>query len=336
MLGAHTLDAWTRFEDRSSQLFAYLRMVGGIGAPLFLWLAGVTLALGADRTLTQTGGNRRVAALGVVRRGLEIFILAFLFRLQAFVVSPGSSPLTLFRVDILNVMGPAMAAAGVLWGVARCRVAVVGAAAAAAAALALATPAVRAAAWVDRLPLGWQWYVRPVGEQTTFTLLPWAGFLFAGVAVGALISAVPDERREARLQKQAAAAGLVLVLLGLYAASRPPVHPASSFWTSSPSFFTIRMGLLTLLLTAAYAGRRLPGASVLARLGQNSLFIYWIHVELVYGYATWMIRHRLPIAGSLAACSVLVLAMYKAVVLKDRVVAWRHSSRPRAGPVPVG
>ncbi len=51
-------------------------------------------------------------------RGVEIFLLAFLFRLQAFIVSPGSHPVTLFRVDVLNVMGPAMVVAGLLWAAA--------------------------------------------------------------------------------------------------------------------------------------------------------------------------------------------------------------------------
>ena len=58
------------------------------------------------------GGARPAAARAAVemicRRGLEIFILAFLFRLQGFIVTPGSHPVTLFRVDILNIMGPAM------------------------------------------------------------------------------------------------------------------------------------------------------------------------------------------------------------------------------------
>ena len=51
-----------------------------------------------------------------MRRGLEIFILAFIFRVQAFLLSPGGWPISIFRVDILNVMGPAIVAAGLVWG----------------------------------------------------------------------------------------------------------------------------------------------------------------------------------------------------------------------------
>ena len=74
---------------------------------------------GGRRGAVRRGGSRRDAAEAVCRRGLEIFILAFLFRLQAFIVSPGSHPVTLFRVDILNIMGPAIVAAGLVWALAR-------------------------------------------------------------------------------------------------------------------------------------------------------------------------------------------------------------------------
>lgn len=117
MIEAHALDAWTRTGDQSFQLYGYLMLLGGMAAPPFLWLAGLGLALSGEQALGR-GSNRRAATEAIVARGAEIFILAFLFRLQAFIVSPGSAAVTLFRVDILNVMGPAIAVAGVVWGVA--------------------------------------------------------------------------------------------------------------------------------------------------------------------------------------------------------------------------
>ena len=41
--------------------------------------------------------------------------------------------------------------------------------------------------------------MRPAGDLTIFTLFPWAGFVFAGGAVGALLAAARDERAERRL-----------------------------------------------------------------------------------------------------------------------------------------
>ena len=199
MIEAHTADAWTRLADKHSFRFGVIGILGGFAAPLFLWLAGVGVALSA----TSTAARRQstwAAVDAVCRRGLEIFILAFLFRLQAFVVSPGSYPVTLFRVDILNVMGPAIVAAGLLWAAGATpamRALVFGIAATC---VAMVTPIVRTLPGVTRLPIWVQWYVRPSGDYTTFTAFPWAGFVFAGAACGALLAAAVERREERRLQ----------------------------------------------------------------------------------------------------------------------------------------
>src|SRR5437773_4484839 len=214
MIEAHTIDAWTHPASKASIAFRNATVLGGFAAPLFLLLAGVGVALSAARAI-----ERPAAVAAVCRRGLEIFILAFLFRLQAFIISPGSSPIALFRVDILNIMGPAIVLAGIMWGLGATtarRVLMYGVAAAA---TAMVTPVVRVAAWMDALPTLVQWYLRPAGEYTTFTAFPWIGFVFAGAAVGALLVVARDDRAERRIQILVSLAGAALVALGLFAAT---------------------------------------------------------------------------------------------------------------------
>src|SRR5581483_3456565 len=114
MIEAHTIDAWTRTADKGTPAYGYLTILGGFAAPLFLWLAGVGVAFSAAHT-AERARSRAAVVDKVCRHGLAIFLLAFLFRLQAFIVSPGGPPVMLFRVDVLNIMGPAIIAAGVLW-----------------------------------------------------------------------------------------------------------------------------------------------------------------------------------------------------------------------------
>ena len=120
MIEAHTSDAWTRLSPSVRRTIAFrdATVLGGFAAPLFLWLAGLAVVLAAARA-AERSGSRRAAVEMICRRGLEIFILGFLFRLQGFIITPGSHPVTLFRVDILNIMGPAIAIAGIVWGLAR-------------------------------------------------------------------------------------------------------------------------------------------------------------------------------------------------------------------------
>jgi uncharacterized membrane protein len=321
MIEAHTLDAWTRVRDRGTAAYGAGTVLGGFAAPMFLWLAGAGVALAAARAVQSRGRGGAVDA--VCRRGLEIFVLAFLFRLQAFVLTPGGPFVTIFRVDILNIMGPAIAIAGLLWGMAASRSARVLMFAAAAAVVAMATPIVRASAAVDALPVWLQWYLRPAGDLTTFTLLPWAGFVFAGAAVGVLIAAAGTEASERRLHAALAAAGIVLIAFGSWTASRPSIYAASYFWTTSPAWFAIRTGILTLALSAIYFA--VPSLAVVERLGRASLFIYWIHVELVYGYASWLWRHRLPVWATATAYVAFCVVIYRAIGWRDRLMNRRRT-----------
>lgn len=334
MIEWHTADAWTRAADRHSVAFGRALVLGGFAAPLFLWLAGLGVALSATRIARRCNDDRGAVVRTICRRGLEIFVLAFLFRVQAFIVSPGSHPVTIFRVDILNVMGLAIVAAGLVraaGGGARALVLWYGGGAAI---IALLTPVVRKAAIIDALPLWFQWHVRPAGDLTTFTLFPWAGFVFAGAACGVILATTDNMRAERRAQLAFAAVGLILVALGRYMSRRPSIYEHSEFWTSSPTWFAIRVGVLMTAVALLHALREIAGYWNLAwrsleRFGRSSLFVYWIHVELVYGYATWPLRGRLPLWGALAACTVFSLLMYRAVIWRDRIVeTW--SLRPSA------
>jgi hypothetical protein len=144
---------------------------------------------------------------------------------------------TLFRVDVLNIMGPAMVGVGLLWGAGGTVAARVVSCAVAAAAIGMLTPIVRSVESGRRASHLAAVVHAPAGDLTIFTLFPWAGFVFAGGAVGALLAATRDERAERRLHLILGAFGAVLIAFGFYMAGRPSIYRVSSFWTSSPTWF---------------------------------------------------------------------------------------------------
>lgn len=327
MIEAHVLDAWTLRSERGTGAFGYLNVLGGFAAPMFLWLAGLSLVLAAEHGLGKR--DRRGAALALMRRGLEIFALAFIFRAQSFIVSPGNPLVSLLRVDILNIMGPSMAGAALLWWLGagpRLAAAYCGAVATG---LALVTPLVRSAPWLGLLPPAVQWYISPSGNHSTFTLFPWSGFVFAGAAFGTLLVL---GQKEGRALGRLAAAGSLIAVGSYYASTLPAVYASSSFWTTSPTYFGLRVGLLMAFLAALFLATPIAAAlprpfAVLARFGRHSLFVYWVHVELVYGYATVWIHHRLPLWPSALVYVAFVVAMYWSISLRDRAVAWWRERR---------
>jgi len=335
MIEAHAFDAWTDPAYRHSITWRNAVIVAGFASPLFLWLAGVAVVLAASRAFERTG-SRSAAASSICRRGLEIFLLAFVFRVQAYLLSPGSPALTIFRVDILNIMGPSIAVAGVVWGLCATSMQRTIVFSLLATAICLATPFAYATTGIDRLPILLQWYLRHSGEYTTFAALPWIEFVFAGAAVGALLAAARDERSEDILHAGLAVVGAALVVLGFSTAGRPAVFPGATFWTTSPTWFAIRAGIMmTMLATLGRLERNIGpvaamAASPLARLGRSSLFVYWIHVELVYGYASYYWWKALPLWGSAVGYVLFCAAMYGAVVLRDAAVGWWRHRRASA------
>jgi uncharacterized membrane protein len=329
MIEAHTLDSWTLPADRQLRAYGWSVILGGFGAPLFLFLAGVAVAMSASAKHAR-GATVAAASAAVRRRGWEIFGLAFLFRLQAFVLGGFSSLRSLLRVDILNIMGPSIGAAAALWGAARSFVIRIAAFGAATFLIAMITPIVRGARILDPLPAPIEAYLRPAPGLTNFTLFPWAGFVSAGTLVGLLIDRASSPGSERKLMLWITGGGALVAAAGYGASYLPSIYEHSNFWTSSPTFFFLRAGLLTLTVAAAYAWEQTPtgrGWSPLAQLGRTSLFIYWIHIELVYGLIAKPIKRQLPFAWAIVAFLLFTAAMLGVSIAKTHVVEYWRASR---------
>jgi len=327
MIQGHVIDAWTAVADRARPAYHWISFVGGIaGTPIFLFLAGVALALAAGARMRRGRTAREVAALAR-RRGWQIFGLAFLFRLQSWVIS-GGPPQTLLKVDILNVMGVAMIVGALLWGAGRGRWSRALLLSAAAVGAAMVTPVIRAAEWVAVLPDPLETYLRPAPGMTTFTLLPWAGFVFAGAAMGIWLDRARGTADERRVNLGLAALGVALALGGYAASLLPPIYAATSFWTSSPTFFFVRLGVVTALVPLAYVWNGLSDRSWLAEFGRSSLFVYWIHVEMAYGVVSMALHRRLPLEQAYLGFILLTALLFGLVRLKNRLTSSeRHEVR---------
>ena len=321
MIEAHLLDSWTGGVDRETRAFGIAMIVGGLGAPLFLLLAGVSVSLSAASKRKRIGDTGAAAAT-VVRRGFQIYGLAFLFRIQAWILG-WSSPKALLKVDILNIMGPSIALAGAVWGAAGSTRRRVLAFAAITALIALATPLVRTAP-IAGLPDPIEAYLRPAGNLANFVFFPWAAFLFAGALAGVLLETTSGAR-ESRLNGWLFFGGLSVAGIGFGASYLPSLYPVSGFWTSSPCYFFLRAGLLTAAIGAAYAWESRPGGAVtwspVRQLGRTSLFIYWIHVEMVYGLISRPLHKSLTLPQAFLAFGVFAVFMLGCSLVKERVVA---------------
>jgi uncharacterized membrane protein len=320
MIDAHLFDSWTRVPDRESRAFGHLMLLGGMGTTLFLMLAGVAVALSAGSKFRRTG-DAAAAATAVARRGLEILALAFLFRLQAWILGWSHSWWDLLRVDVLNVMGPSIALAALLWRAGHTVAQRAWIFASATAVVAFLTPLVRllpARTFPDAL----QAYIVPIEGLSSFVFFPWTALVFAGAAVGVLLDSTRTPEREAAMNLRLAIGGAALFGAAMVGSYLPPLFPNSYFWTTSASYLFMRVAIVTLAVAGCYAWTRGTGGgrSPLSQLGRTSLFVYWIHVEMVYGLISLPLHRGLSLPSAAAAYIVFCGFMLLCSIGKDAAV----------------
>ena len=320
MVEAHLFDAWVRVIDRSEHPYQWAMVVGGFSAPLFLFLAGVAMALAAGSRLRKGLTAPETAAIAR-RRGWQILGLAFLFRLQSFIISGGPFPETLLKVDILNVMGLSMVLAAVLWGIGSRNVWRGAALASVALIFAMVTPLVRSAPLVASLPYPFLWYFKSVAGSGAFTLFPWVGFLLLGVVIGLWLDRTRTDDDERRVIWAMAIAGPAIGVVGYLLTALPALYSGTTFWTGSPTYFIVRLGVLITAIPIAYVwNASFRGWSPLRDFGIASLFVYWIHVEMVYGVVSFWLHKALTFEQALLSYIAFSLFLYGLVRLKDRFV----------------
>ena len=70
-------------------------------------------------------------------------------------------------------------------------------------------------------------------------------------------------------------------------------------------------------------GHKLFEWSPLEEFGRASLFVYWIHVEMVYGFFSRPIRRSLSLEGALAAYVLFTVFLFALVRVKSWLVEER-------------
>jgi len=120
------------------------------------------------------------------------------------------------------------------------------------------------------------------------------------------------------------------------------IYPDYDYWHTSPNFFLARVAILLVIVFASYAwcrwGLGQVGFSPLIQMGQTSLFVYWVHIEFVYGRFSIMKKEgeSIPMAtlGFLIITAAMVLLSLARTTWKDHrpeIIAWfKRTLRPAA------
>jgi uncharacterized membrane protein len=311
MLQGHLFNSFGRADLHDHPVYVLSQFIGGMPAPIFLFLVGVTLAFRLDRG--DRLGVPPVARLksALVRAGY-LAAIAFAFRFQLWLFAWGNPWTEIVRVDILNCMAFGVA---VLSPVALLppRRRITWCAAIGLAIAALAPPA-GALDW-SHVPWLIRNYIMP--DKQYFTFFPDAAYIAFGIGFGGLLRhAAPIMERT---MQWTACLGLALVVTAHYFSNLPfSIYTNSDFWLNSPGLILIRFGIVLVLVATGFvwtSGQLPERLSFMRTLGTNSLLIYWVHVELVYGRWFWFAKEHLTIWQCAVASLLLIALMYELATL---------------------
>jgi len=339
MIQCHTFNAFARPDLRDTGPWVLSQFIGGMAAPLFLFMAGMTLGFQME-SLERREPSRYRRWLTSLRRAGYILAIAFAFRLTNWIASlPHAELRELTKVDILNCMGVSLAALSVA-AVLDFRGRVLFAAAAGLA-IAAASPLMVDLPW-DHAPALLKDYLVPHPGRGHFPFFPCASYAAFGLAAGALVKRTPAEHFD-RLMQWCVLIGFPLIFGAQYFSNIPySVYSRSDFWTDSPALILIRAGVLLLMMSGAYLWTEYcagAGWSWMQCLGKNSLMVYWVHVMLVYGNIAKWFKGNLTIAQTtLATLAVMLLMLAMSVAWlrrkARRAERWKLSTTPARGPAP--
>ncbi len=337
MFQTHCYDSWLGGAARQTPFFSWSQLGGTLPAPLFLFLAGVAVALSTDRSWQQGMAPARFA-LATMRRGLEVYGFGLLFRVQEFLLGQPGAPWTdLLRVDVLNIIGLSIVFLGALIGAVswfsassstqakaaslprtvRLRLMLGGSLAALA--ISMVTPLL----WTTYRPRFLPWFIESYingvhifdkPQPWLFPFFPWAAFASAGLVIGFFLFSPWGRRNELAATASTSAAGLAIAGFAYWLDAQPRrLYAAYDFWHTSPNFFFIRVGIVMSIVFLTYAWCRWGlgqwGFSPLIELGKQSLVVYWVHIEFVYGRFSILTKGAHGILGASLGLLVIFSAM---------------------------
>ena len=329
MIQTHTFNSFVRADLRGGGPYMLSQFVGGMAAPLFLFMAGMTFGFQME-SLERREASRLRRWLMALRRAAYILAIAYLFRLTAWAGSwPNGAAGEIVKVDILNCMGLAMAAlaaAAVIPSGSRVHFA-----AAAGLAIAAAAPLAANLNWNGAPPVVHQYLASGVAQGGgRFAFFPFASYVAFGIGAGTAVRRAGAEID--RLMQWCAPAGLALVFSAQYLSNVPySIYPKSNFWTDSPALVLIRTGITLLVMAGAYLWTQFcagGGWSWVQTLGKASLLVYWVHVMLVYGSWLHPIQRALSIPSAVFATLAVMAAMVALAAARLRWKAWRARKKP--------
>ncbi len=290
MIEGHVLNSLLRTDLKETAAFHALHFIGGLVPSTFLFLTGFTFMVVAQRKWDDYLHLKRPLFNQLGRLFFILFVgyalhLPYLSLRKTFQESTPEQLASFFQVDALQNIAVSLFLLLVLLLVLRHRGHLAFAALAVALGIIYATPVMWEYDFSRSLALPLASYLN-ADHGSYFPLFPWTAFVLLGAVTSHLFLTARARGAERGMVRNFFLGGLGLILGGIISDRIPiQIYRTYDFWHTSPSFFMIQLGLTLIILATfwLYNAKWRPQSSFLQYVGQQSLFVYVLHLVLLHG-----------------------------------------------------
>jgi uncharacterized membrane protein len=291
MIETHVVNAYLPVTTRiGSAFFFWLSFLNGLVAPGFLFAAGFSLSLQADRrwkSWLRFGPPfwKQMRRLGFIS------LVAYYSHLQGFRLSrylanwnDASLWTKTLQVDVLQCIVVSLLVVHALILILRRRSLLPWGAGFLALSMSLLTPWIWAQDFRGKFPLSMALFLNP-HETSLFPVFPWICFVLVGTCAGCIFVKSEEARRLQHFMAGISLLGFFMIAGGLFFRNSRFTLPGHiEFFTTSPLYVIIRIGCILIFCALLYSletgGRWIPNSIRLA--GQESLLVYGVHLWLIF------------------------------------------------------
>ncbi|MCX7909345.1 MAG: DUF1624 domain-containing protein [Ignavibacteria bacterium] len=308
--------------------------IRGLTAPIFLVVSGIVQVFANKRI------DGKVPSDIVMRRVRTALLLIFLAYFLNFPVEkafhiffqPKSALLHFFQVNILQIIGLTLLWVLLYFKLTKNNLQLGKISLITAITIFTLTPIVHLIDWYKFLPLPLAPYLS-LAKGSYFTIFPFSGFMFFGVAFGTYLQKFSLEDRAQVVITKGIKIGLILLPLGIliYILINLMNLPFIDVFKGNPGMSIIRLSCVFIVLSiVVFLYKRYFADSTIVKkisftLGKNALFVYVVHLVILFGlpwypsfaslyYKTFGIAESFILALAVVVCSFSLVFLYEEFV----------------------
>lgn len=332
MLEGHVLRVFLPPTVQKTVGFEFHEFFHGLSAPAFLFGAGLTFVISTRRRWEEYHHWDQPLARRV-KRFLLIILLGYFLHLPFFsfrkIVIDGTAAdyFQMFQCDVLHCIGIGLLSLHALIFFFRTEPRFYVLVMTTVGLVCFLTPLVWDVEFFKLLPIPLAQLFNG-NDGSPFPLFPYIGFLYAGVIVSWEFVLALEAGREKRFMYWLAVFGAVSVIIGVISDVVPvSIYPTYNYWFTSPAYFFVRIGSLMMMFSAIwYIAPKLQNQwKALTILGIESLFVYVVHLIVLYGSVINPSTNLLVYFGtSLTLFESILVFLFLLVLMIAAALLWNY------------